>query len=546
MPALRRRFSLVSLFLLSLLFFFTAIAPTAYAGPNDGLPKTNASLDRATPRRTMQGFLEAAHSGDYELAANYLDLHAIPRIKQSTDGPELARKLAYVLDRKLDADPNKLPDEAEAKDATVGNIIADDETVPVTMARARFNDGVWRWLISRGTVAMIPSLYAAYGPSEWADRFPSWLTRTTFLGNALWQWLGLVLLGVLGYVAARGIAALIIALAQRFAARTKTASDNALVETARRPLRGVLFVIIVKQLLDELHLTASAEETVHHIAYTMLVIVVAWFIIRAISIGADWAEERLPSGSQLEIKHRAVQTQLELLRRIASVVIVIVAIAVGLMQFEFVRNVGVSLLASAGVAGIALGLAAQKSLSGIIAGIQLSLSQPMRIGDQVVVEKEVGFIEEINLTYVVARLWDERRLVIPMTRFLEQPFENWSRNTSELLGTVFLFVDFATPVDKLRVELRRICEASNNWDQRLCVLQVTDVTERRMQLRCLVSAASGGRAFDLRCEIRESLIAYLQTLDGGRYIGNPRTDIRLVPEEPTVAKGEQRELDLPV
>ncbi|WP_394847606.1 mechanosensitive ion channel family protein [Pendulispora brunnea] len=545
MPALRL-ISFVSLFLLSLLSF-SAIPRAAYAGPNDGLPKTNAALDRATPRRTMQGFLDAAHHGDYDLAANYLDLHAIPRIKQSTDGPELARKLAYVLDRKLAVDPDKLPDEAEAKDATAGNIIADDETVPITLARARFNDGVWRWLISRGTVAMIPSLYAAYGPSEWADRFPPWLTRTTFLGNALWQWLGLVLLGILGYVAARGIGALFIWLAQRFALRTKTTADNALVETARRPLRGVLFVVIVKQLLSELHLTASVEEAIHHIAYTWLVISVAWFVIRAISIGAEWAEERLPSGSQLEMKHRAVQTQLELLRRVASVVIVIVAIAVGLMQFEFVRNVGVSLLASAGVAGIALGLAAQKSLSGIIAGIQLSLSQPIRIGDQVVVEKETGFIEEINLTYVVARLWDERRLVIPMTRFLEQPFENWTRNTTEILGTVFLHVDFATPVDKLRVELRRICEASTNWDQRLCVMQVTDSTERRMILRCLVSAANASRAFDLRCEIRESLIAFMQTLDGGRYIGNPRTDIRLVQdEEPPPQKDGQRKLDLPV
>ncbi|WP_394837118.1 mechanosensitive ion channel family protein [Pendulispora rubella] len=540
MPALRL-FSFVWLFLLSLFSF-----GVAYAGPNDGLPKTNASLDRATPQRTMRGFLEAAHHGDYDLAANYLDLHAIPRIKQSTDGPELARKLAYVLDRKLAVDPDKLPDEAEAKDATVGNIIAEDETVPVTLARARFNDGVWRWLISRGTVAMIPALYAAYGPSEWADRFPPWLTRTTFLGNALWQWLGLVLLGVLGYAAARGTGALFIWLAQRFALRTKTSADNALVETARRPLRGVLFVVIVKELLSELHLTASVYDAIQHIAYTWLVISVAWFVIRAISIGADWAEERMPSGSQLEMKHRAVQTQLELLRRVASVVIVIVAIAVGLMQFEFVRNVGVSLLASAGVAGIALGLAAQKSLSGIIAGIQLSLSQPMRIGDQVVVEKEVGFIEEINLTYVVARLWDERRLVIPMTRFLEQPFENWTRNTTEILGTAFLYVDFATPVDKLRIELRRICEGSNNWDQRLCVLQVTDTTERRMVLRCLVSAANASRAFDLRCEIREGLIAFMQTLDGGRYLGNPRTDIRLVPEEPEPPKEEQRELELPV
>jgi len=544
-----RCFSRFSRFIVSLLFGFVLVAAlspsaahAAYAGPNDGLPKTNETLDRSTPRRSMAGFARAAHEGDYELAANYLDLRAIPRANQAAEGPELARKFVYVLDRKKDVDISRLPDDAEAKEATAGSIIVEDEPVPLSLTRVRFNDGVSRWVVSRATVSMIGPLYVAYGPSEWADRIPPSLTRIEFLGNALWQWIALILLAVGGYLLARGLAAVLISVARRFARRTKTASDNVLVETARRPLRGVLFVLIVKELLHTLHLTASVEETVHHVAYSLLVIAVAWFVMRAISIGADWAEERLPSGSQLEIKHRAVQTQLELLRRVASVVIIIVAGAVGLMQFEFVRNVGVSLLASAGVAGIALGVAAQKSLSGIIAGIQLSLSQPIRIGDSVVVEKENGTIEEINLTYVVARLWDERRLVIPMTRFLEQPFENWSRNSSEILGSVFLSVDFATPVDQVRVELRRICEGSGNWDRRMCTLQVTDSTERRMILRCVVSAGSASRAFDLRCEVREGLITFLTELEGGRYIGSAQLDVRLtqdshetLPREPNPA-----------
>ncbi|WP_394822661.1 mechanosensitive ion channel family protein [Pendulispora albinea] len=540
-------FHAVFRFLFSALAAFAtllALAHPAYAGPNDGLPKTNATLDRSTPRRAMAGFIDAAHAGDYERAANYLDLRSIPRFRQASEGPELARKLAYVLDRKVDVDLDRLPDEPEAREAIAGTAIVEDEPVNVSLARIKFPDGVPRWVIARSSVAMIPPLYAAFGPSEWADRFPPILVRVAFLGNALWQWLALVLLAVGGYLGARALAALLIALAQRFAQRTKTTSDNALVETARRPLRGVLFVLIVRQMLPELHLTAAAEDAVHHVAYTLLVIAVTWFVLRAISIGAEWAEERLPSGSQLELKHRAVQTQLELLRRVMSVVIVIIAIAVGLMQFEFVRNVGVSLLASAGVAGIALGVAAQKSLAGIIAGIQLSLSQPIRIGDSVVVEKEMGHIEEINLTYVVVRLWDERRLVVPMTRFLEQPFENWSRNSTEILGTVFLHVDFATPIDRLRVELRRICEGSPNWDQRLCLLQVTDSTDRRMVLRCLVSAASASRAFDLRCEIREALIDFLRQLDGGRYHGNPRLDVQLSP--PKADHEEPREATLPL
>ncbi|HWL85928.1 MAG TPA: hypothetical protein VNO21_09005, partial [Polyangiaceae bacterium] len=336
------------LFIVAMLFSLAwPLARIAYAGPNDGLPKTTATLDRSTPRRALAGFLETAHEGNYDLAANYLDLRGIPKSHQASEGAELARKLIYVLDRKIEVDPERLPDDPEAKDANIGNIVVSDEPLTLTLGRAKFPDGVRRWVISSPTVAMIAPLYEAFGPSEWADRFPPALTKISFFGNALWQWIALVLLGIGGYLVARAGAAGFVAVGRRFARRTRTASDNALVETARRPLRGVIFVFIVKEVVPELHLTVTVEELVHHATYTLLVIAVAWFVLRAISIAADWVEEKMPSDSQLDLRHRSVQTQLELLRRVAGVVIVLIALAIGLMQFEFVRNVGVSLLASA-------------------------------------------------------------------------------------------------------------------------------------------------------------------------------------------------------
>lgn len=180
------------------------------------------------------------------------------------------------------------------------------------------------------------------------------------------------------------------------------------------------------------------------------------------------------------------------------------------MTIEGVRQYGVSLLASAGAAGIVVGLALQPLLKNLFAGIQLALTQPIRIDDAVIVEGEWGNIEEINGTYVVIRIWDKRRLVVPLNYFIEQPFQNWTRSDSTLLGTVMIYVDYRAPVEEMRAEARRIVEASPLWDRDVFVLQVTDFRENVVEIRILASARSAPRAFDLRCEIREKLLTWLQ------------------------------------
>jgi small-conductance mechanosensitive channel len=210
-------------------------------------------------------------------------------------------------------------------------------------------------------------------------------------------------------------------------------------------------------------------------------------------------------------KKRRVETRVQMIRRLFVFIILVVAIAAILMNFKEVRQIGTGLLASAGVAGVIAGFAAQKSLSTIIAGLQIAITQPMRIDDVVIVESEWGTIEEITLTYVVIRIWDQRRLVVPITYFLEKPFQNWTRNSSDLIGVVFFYADFLIPIEEIRAEAQRIVHASQLWDKRVFVVQVTDFRSDCVEIRILASAAASPVLFDLRCEIREKILFFLQS-----------------------------------
>jgi small-conductance mechanosensitive channel len=195
---------------------------------------------------------------------------------------------------------------------------------------------------------------------------------------------------------------------------------------------------------------------------------------------------------------------------VLDVLIIFLTFTAVLLTFDRVREIGFSLLASAGVVGIILGFAAQRSLATLFAGIQIALTQPIRIDDVVIVENEWGWIEEITLTYVVVKIWDQRRLVVPITYFIEKPFQNWTRKTAELLGSVYLYADYRLPVSEIRQELQKILQAAPQWDQRVGVLQVTDASERTIQLRALMSAADSPQAWELRCHVREKLVEFMQ------------------------------------
>lgn len=250
--------------------------------------------------------------------------------------------------------------------------------------------------------------------------------------------------------------------------------------------------------------------SIRHISGLLLIGAMTWFCVRAIGGVADTIMLLKPVTSTDNLSARRIQTQTRVIARSLMALTVLIGISLMLMTFPAVRTVGASLLASAGLAGIVAGVAARPVLSNLIAGLQIALSQPLRIDDVLIVQGEWGRVEEITGSYVVLALWDERRLVIPLQWFIENPFQNWTRSSSQLLGSVMLWVDYGTPLSPLRSELERICKASPEWDGRVCVLQAVDTSERALQVRALVSAADSSRAWDLRCRVREELLAYMQ------------------------------------
>ncbi len=241
----------------------------------------------------------------------------------------------------------------------------------------------------------------------------------------------------------------------------------------------------------------------------VLIGMLTWLAMRSCEGVADGIVMLNPADVADNLDARRIQTQTRVLGRCVNLMILVIGLAAMLLTLPGARQIGASIMASAGLLGLVAGFAAKPVLGNVIAGLQIALTQPIRIDDVLIVEGEWGRVEEITGAYVVIRIWDERRLVVPLQWFIENPFENWTRTTSQLIGTVFLWVDYRTPLDPLREELKRLCEATTEWDGRVCVLQVTDTTDRAMQIRALVSARGSGEAWDLRCKIREGLITWV-------------------------------------
>ena len=325
----------------------------------------------------------------------------------------------------------------------------------------------------------------------------------------VWQWLtlGLALFGTAAL--AFGLQWLVLKVGGRFARRTRTHWDNQLVGSVNGPLGLVVWALLVHaaSVMIELPEVGGLKNL---LVRSLTIVGVVWFAHRLLKVVTTYvaAREEEPGG-----RYRSIRTQFEFSRRILETGIWFVGVAVFLLQFDVVRNVGVSLLASAGVAGVVLGIAAQKSFASLFAGIQLSITQPIRLGDVVVIEKEFGTVAEIRLTYVVVRTWDNRRLIVPIAYFLDKMFENWSLAESAMLSTVVLKVDYLADVDAFREEIDRLLSDERlkaMWDGKTRTVHVTEADDRTMTLRLLLGAANPEVAFDLRCLIREGLIRFLR------------------------------------
>jgi len=279
---------------------------------------------------------------------------------------------------------------------------------------------------------------------------------------------------------------------------------------AKAPLRLLLPLLGMQTVWS-----ASSDEiffinAARHLTSLAIIGSVTWLGLRAVNAVQQIILLHNPVNISDNLRARRIQTQTRVLVRTLSALVMIFGFSAMLMTFPSARQFGASLLASAGLAGLAVGFAAKPVLGNLIAGLQIALTQPIRLDDVVIVENEWGRIEEITGTYVVVRIWDERRLIVPLQWFIENPFQNWTRMTSSIIGSVTLWVDYSTPLEPLRREMARLCdEVPELWDKRVLGLQVIDSSERGIQLRVLASSADSSRNWDLRCYLRENLITFI-------------------------------------
>lgn len=334
-------------------------------------------------------------------------------------------------------------------------------------------------------------------------------TLETWLDGHIGPWMG----GLLGAALALGLALAVHALLYVALARFVRGNQigESLVNGTRVPVRWAMLALGILLGLEGTLAELPGIGPINQLAVLLAIGALTWAALRAVrAIGAGVLADYRDSEVHDEYQARRVRTQTRVLTRITGFLVVTVGVAAMLMTFPAVRQIGASMLASAGVAGLVVGFAARPVLANLLAGLQIALTQPIRIGDVVIVEKEWGWIEQIFSTYVVVRVWDERRLVVPLNYFIENPFQNWTRDSSELIGSVHWWVDYRMPLAPLRTELERLCKLAPEWDGRLQVVQLVDASDRAVQLRALVSAEDAAKAWDLRCRIREGMIDFIQ------------------------------------
>lgn len=327
------------------------------------------------------------------------------------------------------------------------------------------------------------------------------------------RWLPNWLLSMMTLIAAVFVGWLIHRFAFRLLTRIVANRDlfwRSLVSRTERPLRLAVVTWVMVPAVSIAPLNDSETGILRHILLLCFIVLIGWMSRTTLHIWTTVYLRRFKLDAEDNLLARKHVTQSRIMERVAATLIIAFTLSAALMTFPAVRQYGVSLMASAGVAGIVLGLALQPVLKNLFAGIQLAITQPIRIDDALLVEGEWGKVEEITSTYVVVKLWDWRRLILPLGYFIEKPFQNWTREGAALIGTVMIYLDYTIPVADVRRKVEEIAAASPLWDRQVVNVAVTDFRENVMEVRILVSASDAGKAFDLRCEVREKLIAFIQ------------------------------------
>jgi small-conductance mechanosensitive channel len=519
-------------------------AITEYAEPYYLLDRLNEGItfdepaNLQTPQAALEHFARTGREGRFRDAAQALNLSLIPRDRRADLAPDLAERLHYVLDKQTGFDWEGLPDRPDGlqegptsgndplagvprRSLRIGSLELDGRDVAVRLQRVKVGDAAPVWVFSPQTVDNVGPLYERYGPGPVDRRMPEW-AKTQVLGQtALWAWLALLGLALLAIVAAL--------IVRRIAQRQLQDADShwlrGMGTTLATPIAAAAAFFFL-YLTATIVLTLPAAVTT--ILFVLLIIAVTWLAMRVVRLLTQHvATDEVDDISELSGNEKTAQqrqlTYLSVGRRVLFFVLFLLALGVIVGQFEAFEAVGISLVASAGVATILLGIAAQPVLGNIVAGLQIALAKPVRIGDSVLYEGNWGYVEDITYTYLLIQTWDQRRLVVPLRYFVTNPFENWTKRDAHLTKPIVLRADYTIDVERVREKFDELLRADEDWDEENePTVQMIGVDDETVEIRALCSAKDPSTAWDLHCRLREQLVAFVRDLDDGAYLPRQR------------------------
>jgi small-conductance mechanosensitive channel len=514
---------------------------------NRGLGRTDSPPNLTTPQAIMESLVDSVAQGNGDRAARCLNLGEIEPARQAEIGARLARQLVVLLDQLSCPSWDLLPDRPDGmEDLPLGtprakeqpeprarsNILLqrvslDDRDVELRLERVKTPDDPPVWVVSEHSVAHIPALYQAYAPTWWQKQVPPFANQTRLIGVSIWHWTAALLVFLIGGLCTWVVQRLVDMPLRWLGAQWATRMAHRL----RAPVTIAFAVLLfhgIARLTNLLSRAAMIE--LNPILIFFQSIAAIWLLLRLVDLVSDSIVHCCRSRIE---EDGGLKTQVSVGRHVVTLLILVGGSFYALRQFDWFRQYGVTLLASAGVTGVVLGVAAHRPLGNLFAGMLLAATEPVRAGDAILFEGNFGWIEEIAITYLVIRSWDLRRIVVPIAYFLDRPFQNWSRHSQQLLMPVHIYTDYRVDVEALREEFRRILENSPDWDQSFQpILQVTGCDHGVLELRGLCGAGSPGASWNLQCHVREKLIDYLRHVEGGLYL--PRTRIQVVDGTTTV------------
>lgn len=507
---------------------------------NAGLPNYDMSGRLRTPQAALEHFVLSARAQDFQAAAHALNLALIPFENQQEQAPVLARHLYYLLQQHALIDWDTLPDRPDGQIDTVsaqeqnplvgvprrnirlGDIALQGRNVPIRIQRVKTEDQSPVWVFSASTVEHITPLYNQYSPGFLAEQMPNW-ARVEFAGDVqLWEW-GVMLLLIL---VSGSLGILVRQSLKRTYSNSADLWRRGLTDTVATPaaLLGSLLLLFISA-RSLLALSGSITRFFDYTMVILLIIAGTWLVMRIIKFITDYViEQHVLNQTEKDIEHaRKLSTNLFVGRRVVLFLALLGGTVLLLHSLGVFDRLSMSLLASAGFFTVILGVAAQRVLGDIIAGLQIALTHPVRVGDTIEFEGAWGIVEGITYTHLTIRAWDERRVVVPLQYLMSRPVENMTKTNPSLIKPIYLYVDYHTDVEQVRQTFVAMLEQDEDWDRTTPpMVHVTNITDEAMELRLLCSANNPTTAWYLRFRLSEKMMAYLGDLERGAYLPKQR------------------------